>query len=93
MSIRSASLPISSSTLEVQPSLDVEKATNGLIVDPVIPSENVHPASVGKEIGDPETSVEFLVGWEENDPANPQNWSDSRKWIGKQTISLADHNC
>ncbi|KAJ5497298.1 Major facilitator superfamily domain general substrate transporter [Penicillium fimorum] len=32
--------------------------------------------------------VVFVVGWRENDPSNPQNWSLLRKWMAMLTCSL-----
>lgn len=32
--------------------------------------------------------VEFLVGWKENDPSNPQLWSLSKKWTATVTCCV-----
>lgn len=32
------------------------------------------------EDGNADTEQSYSVSWEENDPRNPMNWPDSRKW-------------
>lgn len=39
------------------------------------------------EVGD-DASVVFVVGWKEDDAANPQNWSLTRKWVAMVTYCI-----
>lgn len=37
---------------------------------------------------DEDGSVTFVVGWKENDPNNPQDWTLTKKWIVMCTCSI-----
>lgn len=50
------------------------------------PRELVPKEGRGSDLGDAthdatnETDLTYSVWWDEQDPENPQNWPDSRKW-------------
>lgn len=46
------------------------------------------PGVTVSQPGGDKGAVVFVVGWRENDPSNPQNWSMLRKWMVMLTCCL-----
>lgn len=61
----------------------------GVLEKPVIFEDAplVPGVTVSQPDGD-KGAVVFVVGWRENDPSNPQNWSLLRKWMVMLTCCL-----
>ncbi|KAF2721824.1 MFS general substrate transporter [Polychaeton citri CBS 116435] len=82
--ISSASPTASTRTSNSEPALDYDtKETD--VEDPVEPHlVNGAPTVPGVTVSHPEDSKAsfiFVVGWRENDPNNPKDWSLGKKWL------------
>lgn len=73
----------------VRTSTSSSSPESGVLEKPVVFEDAplVPGVTVSQPDGD-EGAVVFVVGWRENDPSNPQNWSLLRKWMVMLTCCL-----